>query len=428
MGKFDAKKALDYFLVYMLIATTGIDFFYRAKMVFLIPMLLLVAGIFIYNGLGTHKFFIGYILAATIVQFLQMLKFYYLPSETFIGLYLRLFYAYFTIRIVGERFFKYYVNILYYSAIISFFFYFTSYIPGVETFFITHVAPLFQNPFVNYNQHYTIAPSVIVYTFNSSGENINLLLRNSGPFWESGAFAGFLVVAIIFNTIQTGSIFSPKNRILLLALLTTFSSTGFIVLMFILLSYIMTNSSLSFKVMVLPVILAVSVYAFFSLDFLGKKIVSNMNIADATYNNRFKSAYLDFMDAVENPLLGLGRSEVTRFKGVTNEFETHRNNGVTDFLVNYGFLVFAAYFYLIFLTFKRMCGYYGYNPRFAYYAIAMIFLIGFSESYFSRPLFYALTMMSTLVPYVAAEADDTEEQGDLHSLPSNHEMISSEPQ
>jgi len=75
MGRFDAKKALDYFLVYMLIATTGIDFFYRAKMVFLIPMLLLVTGIFIYKGLGTHKFFIAYLLAATIVQFLQMLKF-----------------------------------------------------------------------------------------------------------------------------------------------------------------------------------------------------------------------------------------------------------------------------------------------------------------------------------------------------------------
>ncbi len=391
------NKLLDIFLVYMLIALTGIDFFFRAKMSFLIPMLILVVGIFFYRGLKIDKFIIVYVFIFLLVQFLQMIKFYYLPTSTFLGLHIRVLYAYFTIRIVGERFFKYYVDILYYSTLISFFFYFTSYIPGVEDLFIEYITPLFRNPLVDYNSYNTVFPSVIVYCFNAHADDMVALLRNAGPFWEAGAFAGFLVIAIIFNTIIENNLFSKKNNWLLFGLLTTFSTTGLIVIMFFVFSYVMTNSSIYIKVLLIPLIIIGSVYAFTTLDFLGAKVTEKMNIEEAGYNTRFTSAYLDFMDTLENPILGLGRAEKTRFKGETDEFVIHRNNGVTNFLVYYGFIIFACYFFLIYYTFRRMCVHYNFSPTFALYAIGMIFLIGFSEGYFTRPLFFGLTMMHILL-------------------------------
>jgi hypothetical protein len=391
------NKFLNYFLVYMLIASTGIDFFFRVKMTLLIPMLFVVAGIFFYKKLKIDKFIIVYVSIFILVQFLQMIKFYFLPTSTFLGLHIRVLYAYFTIRIVGERFFKYYVNILYYSTLISFFFYFISYIPGVENFFVENITPLFRNPLIDYNSYNTVFPSVIVYTFNAHADDMVALLRNSGPFWEPGAFAGFLVIGIIFNTIIENDLFSKKNLWLLFGLLTTVSTTGLIVIMFFIFSYVMTNSSIYIKILIIPLILFGSVYAFTTLDFLGTKVTEKMNIEDAGYNTRFTSAYLDFMDTLENPILGLGRAEKTRFKGETDEFITHRNNGVTNFLVYYGFIIFACYFFLIYYTFRKMCMHYNFRPTFALYAIGMIFLIGFSEGYFTRPLFFGLTMMHILL-------------------------------
>lgn len=394
----DKKKVIiDYILVYLLIAMTGIDFFYRTKMIFLIPICSATAFLFFYRGLKIHKFIAYYAIIFMVVQILQMLKFYYLPLSTYIGLHIRIFYAYFTLRLVGERFFNYYINILFYSTIISFFFYLPSYLPGFEHFLISSIAPIFENPLVNYDTHYTIAPSVLVYTINTEGEGMNGLLRNSGPFWEPGAFAGFLVIALIFNTIIEKSLYSKKNKILLLGLLSTFSSTGIIVIMFIIISYIMTSTSFSVKAIVIPFLLFGAVYAFTSIDFLGDKITGKMDIEEATYNNRFVSAYLDFKDTLENPLLGLGRSATTRFKGVTDELATHRNNGVTAFLVYYGFIIFIAYFYLIYYSFVKMCRFYNYNTKFALYGILMIFLIGFSEGFFTRPLFWGLTMVHLII-------------------------------
>lgn len=406
------KVFLDYLLVYLLVAMTGIDFFYRTKMAFFIPLLFFTAFIFFYRGLKLHKFIAYFVLIFIVVQILQMLKFYYLPLSTYIGLHIRILYAYFTICIVGERFFKYYINIIVYSTLISLFFYIPSYIPGFEAFLIHKVAPLFENPLVNYDTHYTIAPSIIIYTMNTEGEGMEALLRNSGPFWEPGAFAGFLVIALIFNTIMEKSLYSKNNKILLLGLLTTFSSTGIIVIMFIIISYIMTNTSFSVKAILIPFMIAGAIYAFFSLDFLGDKITGKMNIEEATYNNRFVSAYLDFKDTLENPLLGLGRSAKTRFKGVTDELATHRNNGVTAFLVYYGFIIFAFYFSLIYYTFFRMCKKYKYSVKFALYGLIMVFLIGFSEGFFTRPLFWGLTMMHLLI--TAPKYKETESYSELH--------------
>jgi len=185
---------------------------------------------------------------------------------------------------------------------------------------------------------------------------------------------------------------------LLIALATTVSTTGLVALAFFLISFVITKLKPIYKIILIPLMLGGSVFAFFTFDFLGEKIVSKMDYASAGYNTRFGSAVLDLKDTLKNPVFGLGRNIETRFQGQQSDLMRHRNNGVTNYLVTYGIFIFIFYFYLIYYSFKMMCQKFDYSPIFATYAISLIFIIGFSEGYFTLPFFYALTMMHIVFP------------------------------
>ena len=89
-------------------------------------------------------------------------------------------------------------------------FYVPSYSSAFENLMQHSIAPLFENPLIK-ESNYKAWPSVILYTFNSQGEGLLWLKRNSGPFWEPGAFSGFLILALLFNIIITGKIFTNSS-------------------------------------------------------------------------------------------------------------------------------------------------------------------------------------------------------------------------
>lgn len=404
-------KITDYLLVYLLIAFSGVPFFYRAEITMMMAAMLLPACVFLFRRKKVHKFIFVYITIALVVQLLQMLKFNFLPLNTFLGLHLRILFAYMVLAIVGSRFMKLYIDLLVISVIISLFFYFFIYIPAFESLMVNKVAPLFENPFIK-ESNYKVWPNIILYTFNSQGEGITLLKRNSGPFWEPGAFAGFLTLAILFEIIRTGSLWTRKNRILIFGLITTFSTTGIIVLMFIVMSFIYVRMQLGGRLILIPLVLTIGVISFQSVDFLGKKIKSKMSYDMYSYNTRFKSAAIDLKDFVDNPLVGVGRSSVTRYQGQQLDRRSmHRNNGVTNHLAMYGIFYFIAYFFMIYQGYKTYCMKQGINAKFALFCIISIFLIGFSEIYFNKVLFYALTMLHFII-----KDSSNEESADPHSI------------
>jgi len=389
----NVSKITDYTLIYLLVAFSGVPFFYRAKIIMLIAAMVLPVCVFIYRKRKVHKFIIVYVIVALTIQCLQMLKYNYLPASTFMGLHLRILFAYTVLASVGKRSIAVYIHLLVGITLISLVFYFLSYVPSFETFMINRVAPMFENPLIK-TSAYKVWPNVIVYTFNSKGEGITFLLRNSGPFWEPGAFVGFLTIAILFETIRTGSLKTKPNRILMLGLLTTLSTTGLVVLMFIITGFIYVKMKLGGKLILIPLVLTLGIISFQSFDFLGKKIQSKMSYDMYTYNTRFKSAAIDLQDFAENPLVGVGRSSVTRYQGKELDSRTqHRNNGVTNHLAMYGIFYFLAYFFMIYKGFRTYCTRRNMDVKFAMFCIVSIFIIGFSEIYFNKVWFYGLTML-----------------------------------
>jgi len=387
---FNSTKIINYFLLYLLIAFSGVPFFIFAKSTFLILLFPLPAVVYFYRKSELPKFIALYLIYVVLLLMLQTIKFKFFPVETYIGIILKVLFAFFVIELLKEKFIPYYVNIIYVSTIISLFFYILSYAPGFENIIASKLSPIMENPLLK-QEGYKVWPNIIIYTANSGGAEP--LLRNSGPFWEPGAFAGFLVIALIFNFIQTQDFWHKKNKLLMIGLLSTFSTTGILSLFVLIAGYFLSNRKVYVKIITIPLVLLLGFYAFNTIDILGKKISEKMDIENAEYNTRFKSAVLDIRDTIENPILGLGRNIETRFKGEKDPVKIHRNNGVTDFMASVGFLTFILYFYFMYFSFNKLCKVNGFKAEFANYAIILIIMIGFSEGYFFRPFFYSLTML-----------------------------------
>jgi len=388
-------KIIDYLLVYFLVAFSGIPFFYRARIEVMIVFLLLPLLVFVYRKRKVDKFIIYYIAFVFLIQAGQVLKFYYLPITTFIGLHVRILFAYLVLKSVDKRFVDYYVHVLVVSTLISWLFYLPSYNSSIEYFLRHNLAPYFEHPFLK-ESNYKYFDNVLLYTINTKGEGFLFLKRNSGPFWEPGAFSGFLIIALLFNIIRKKYLWNKGNVVLILGLISTFSTTGLIALFYVIISYYLIHQNIKRRIVLVPVLIVGVIYLFVSVDFIGDKIVRKLSFTDQTYNTRFKSAQTDLIDFAASPIVGLGRSEKTRFDEEQNTRKIHRNNGVTNLLAMYGLVTFILYFLLMWKGWRDYSLQSGFNSTFAIFALGGIWLIGFSEVYFTKVFFIALTMLPVL--------------------------------
>lgn len=289
---------------------------------------------------------------------------------------------------------------MYIIAIISFLFYVPSIIiPGFENYLIDQIAPIFkQQPRSSF---YVYAPNFILYTVNPHG---GVFYRNSGPFWEPGGYVCFLILALIFNIIISRTIFKRKNLIFFIAIITTFSTAGYIALIFLVIGYLIIQRKLFNYLILLPVFVFISYISFTTLDFLKDKIILNYektitsNI-ETTARTRFVSTLLDLKDIKDNPIIGKGRSLKTRHGISASEFSylEHRNNGITGLTVRYGIPFFLFYFYLIFKSFKDILTIQMLPHIFAYFILMTIILLGSSQGLFEKPIFIGLTHLSLIL-------------------------------
>lgn len=392
-------KITDCVLVFLMVAFSGIPFFYYSRIEVLVAMWLLPLAVFVHRKRTVDWFVVGYLIVVMGILFLQTIKFYHFSALSYAGLLIRITFTWLVIRAVGIKLIPLFVKTMVVLVCISLFFYLAGYVPGVHRLLIGHLAPLFDHPFMDHSG-YKVWPQIAVFTFNTSGEALgNVLIRNAGPFWEPGAFAGFLIVAVMLQTLTRARLWADwSNRILILGLVTTFSTTGLLAGAVWIGGYYLIKGTGFQRLVVLPVAAIALLLVYQSVAFLGDKVSRAMSFNETTYNTRFKSAARDWNDWLQNPLLGMGMTKATRFGGEKNQRDIHRNNGLTDLLATYGLPVFAAYFFLIGLSFYRI----GLpNPNqmaLAVLALLVVMLIGFSEIYFNKIFFYGLTFLHVLYP------------------------------
>jgi O-antigen ligase len=147
------------------------------------------------------------------------------------------------------------------------------------------------------------------------------------------------------------------------------------------------------RFVMVPLLVVGGIYLFVNVGFLGEKVISKMSFTSQTYNTRFKSAQLDLDAFISSPVVGVGRSDTMRFQDSEDNRQRHRNNGVTDFLAVYGLPLFLMYFAWMYRGFYSYCRVHQFNQYYSWMALGAVFLIGFSEIYFTKVFFIALTML-----------------------------------
>ena len=225
------------------------------------------------------------------------------------------------------------------------------------------------------------------------------LIRNSGPFWEPGAFGGYLMLALIFNTLLHRTLFKKQNIIYVAALLTTFSTTTYLALLVFVMGYFfihIKNPIIKWGSLIIFFITAFIGYQ--KIDFLGEKI--SKELKETKYqalkkggDTRMASAYLDLKEIGENAVtlfFGRGSHPDTRIQGPDKE--VLRTNGITDLLARFGLIFFVFTIVALFLSYRHLASAGSNKNQLAALALITTLLLSFSEIYFIYLLFKILTL------------------------------------
>jgi hypothetical protein len=388
-------------MVLALVFISGNLLFSNRTMLFIV--FLLSIGLFFYRKSKFDITFIYFLSALTVVFILQMFKFDFFPLFTYAGIYARILVAYFILKSVVD-FPDKFVKIMYYLSIISFIFFIPILlIPGFNDFLISHFtffSRLDAGVMARYNilGLFTIVP----------GHDF----RNAGPFWEMGAFAGYLILALVINYLRKPELKNKTNIVLILAILTTQSSTGYItVLIFLAFIFNQEVKNLILKGMLIFSMIFVGYFAYTNLDFLGEKIEMQLDEAKALINtenlegestDRFVSILKDWRDIQGHEWVGRGFNKHTRFRTMYAQEEDItdiRTVGSTDLLVRLGVPLFLLILFLMYKSFSKFSQYYWNNGN--YMGISIVFIIMLlltSETYFVYPLFWITLMLQYTIP------------------------------
>lgn len=166
--------------------------------------------------------------------------------------------------------------------------------------------------------------SLIFYTQPSSNRFIGSMgvLRNFGMFWEPGAYAGYLLIAFFLFINRLDYLWLNYRKsciVLIIALLTTFSTTGYIIFSVLLLFFL--NDRIKNKIVLWgtgAVVFVGLFYIFNTVGFLGNKILSEYNDAvvmdqyDVNFS-RFGAFMFDLQYIRMHPIFGNGLLKETRF-------------------------------------------------------------------------------------------------------------------
>lgn len=286
-----------------------------------------------------------------------------------LGFCIKVFSGAIIFQITKERFAHTFLNVMFWMGLISFPFYILHFIIGDSL--IPHVKAV-TNTF-----------SIGIYTFRPFFESQELMLRNSGFFWEPGVYQGYLILCLFFNYYNLPRIWAnEKIKIITIIffVISTMSTTGYILLFILIVLYLLAKFRRNIAVFVLigSVLLFIAAFAFNNLPFLGNKILMQQQNALTTTQDytvdRFGSFLLDWHYIQKHPIFGNGFHEKTKYADhpeiiqiVQDGKSTGLSNGLSSYVASAGLLGMLWYFY--FMLIKRN------KKKRLYFAIFILLII-----------------------------------------------------
>lgn len=162
-----------------------------------------------------------------------------------------------------------------------------------------------------------ITRNMIFYTYWSSLDQNFGLSRNAGFSNEPAAFSVPLILAIIINYSRNLQLFNKKNLVYYFALITTFSTTGYLAFFPLGLLLLKQRRGRILGIILFPIFVLSAVYAFNKFEFLQNKI--NQQIEDQatkeitqSSSGRLLGARRSLLVLIKYPLHGRGLLALTK--------------------------------------------------------------------------------------------------------------------
>jgi hypothetical protein len=221
--------------------------------------------------------------------------------------------------------------------------------------------------------------------------------RNCGMFWEPGAFAGILTLCLAFNVKELPTLWKKhkfKLIVIVTALLTTQSTTGYIICFFIgayYLLFFVRDKTIAFTL--LPVFLVIAVIAYTNATFLQQKVEHQseltLNLDKGEFSNsRFGSFIFDMHYIKKHPVVGNGFHEKTRYaddpeiiRYIELGHDVANANGFSNFIACMGIPFMFFYVLLSYSAVSRI------DRKVALLVVIVILLCLIGEAWLNFPLF-----------------------------------------
>lgn len=241
--------------------------------------------------------------------------------------------------------------------------------------------------------------------------NILNITRNSGFSWEPGRYASMVVFAIYFNLCRTN--FNIKNNtifwVLVIALLSTQSTTGYFGLIIILIYYILNKKRKS-KIVSILILIPLIISAIY-LPFLGEKIsiLSDseimqvkidsdlMNKENSVYASeyayvpqRFDGIALEFTNILNDPIIGYGNDLANSFVISNISDKLILSNGILKVFSRFGLFIGLLYYILAYRSSRLFAKLFNYKGSWLFFFIYISLSI--SYDFTTVPLFLSFIL------------------------------------
>lgn len=377
---------MSYLLLFLLLAYSGNPVFTQNKLFLIIFGVLIFIILFFskikFDFLFNKRLF-QYVFYFLIIFFLQIVVLDFVSFEGVIYFCFKILIGAIIVYLLGYSFRDKYLNLMFFLGTISI----VGFLINVFGIKIPAIVEIRDNS------------SIIIFgTYNSFFDSGPM--RNSGMFWEPGAYSGYLLLIPLLymgDLAELWNLHKKKCIILAIALLTTLSTTGYIVIFLILIYYLMVKSRQKLVVYLILPFIFIGIYTIFTrLDFLGEKIESQ--VGDTNFSNnrggdfspdRFGAFAFDLHYIIKHPLIGNGLHSITRYADhqfLVNDEESgvmSHGNGFTNFVASMGIISMCLIFFLIYKRFP-------FSKLDSIFVIMMLFLMLQGEQFLNYPLFLVL--------------------------------------
>ncbi len=277
--KTEAKLLLSdfrFWLLFFIINMSGnlsFGYFFPDRLTIIILFVFLATLIYISHQIDTTTLL--FVSCFAIILLLQCFFLSHYSLQSSIHFLMKIFTGCVAAVIIGDKFLHYYKIIMFFLCVVSLLCF------ALNCFGV--VIPYVSVSSSSIDGGQVIRVSSLVYTQLYNVEHsTGLTLRNCGPFWEPGAFQGFVNLALLFEIFhlhKQNKLISVPLIIYVVTILTTISTGGYVTMFVILAISLIFNPMLqpNTKLTFIMLVLFVFAFLFFHLDFLGDKIIGDVN-------------------------------------------------------------------------------------------------------------------------------------------------------